>query len=912
MKERSPGSCFLSFIIIGFVILLCSCPAILTDEMMLNIRDVSGPRIVIASPGEDEACSSEVIVTGTATDISDEEGNEGSVQSISWEILSAGKSGAADFDETGAFSFTFETDGLPSKFVLKVTAEDWNGNSGEASLNLKLLEDNSIPSFSATPMNGKVLLQWEDVPFAESYDLYYTTTGTLPSESFGTFVPSITSPYELENLNNGNMCVFRLRANPQSGHRENWSGYEYAIPLSERTLSPIVAGGNRQINICWPTISATDEFEIWKSISGSSSFAKISASHRGNSFTDRDVIGSTHYYYKINPSFSDEIISAAVGGQADLFPAEPSLSGMAETQSSYVRKIAVSGDNAYMVSAISDYFIIADISDPSSPEIMSELNTGASGGVAASGQYAYVTGNADELKIINISDPSNPFIEKTVTTSANAGSVEIHNGYALVGVGANGFDIIDIDPADSASVVSTRATGGYNSEMSRWNNSLYVYNDNNHYLYVYDITNPLSIPTATAINIGINNIYDVAGYGDYACLITGSTLYVVNTDTSTVMGNIGNLDSAGGVAVNGKYAYVADYHEGLKMINFSDPSNPALIHGIDTSGSAWDVELSGDFAYVADGDGLASIEVLNPAAAEISHTEATSNAQKIAISENYAYIADYGGGLRIMDISTPGVSTLTETVSLSNARNVALSDDYVFVKYNDGTSIVDISDPGQPSVAGTISDSVSILAVYGGYAYGTGGAGFAVFDISDPTAPLMVKSVSVTEGIYDIAIEGDYAYVAANNPPDIGGSSHIWIIDISNPQSAKTIKKVATQSYVQGIAVSGNYAYAAEASYESATDVGFSVIDISSPSTASLIATLDITDSCYKVDISGSYAYLVEIDKGMIIIDIVDPFNPEIIATVDTSGFAQDVVVSGQYAYVADGSGGFAVIDLLP
>ncbi|MCG3218943.1 MAG: hypothetical protein KAR35_08050, partial [Candidatus Heimdallarchaeota archaeon] len=50
------------------------------------------------------------------------------------------------------------------------------------------------------------------------------------------------------------------------------------------------------------------------------------------------------------------------------------------------------------------------------------------------------------------------------------------------------------------------------------------------------------------------------------------------------------------VYVDGNYAYVADYVSGLAIINVTDPTNPGTPVYEDTTGYAMDVYVSGDYA----------------------------------------------------------------------------------------------------------------------------------------------------------------------------------------------------------------------------------------------------------------------------------------------------------------------------
>ena len=54
---------------------------------------------------------------------------------------------------------------------------------------------------------------------------------------------------------------------------------------------------------------------------------------------------------------------------------------------------------------------------------------------------------------------------------------------------------------------------------------------------------------------------------------------------------------AEGVAVVGNYAYVVD-SSGLRVINVANPAAPAEIGFYDTPGSAYDVAVAANYAYV--------------------------------------------------------------------------------------------------------------------------------------------------------------------------------------------------------------------------------------------------------------------------------------------------------------------------
>ncbi|GCL41752.1 DUF4347 domain-containing protein [Dolichospermum planctonicum] len=81
----------------------------------------------------------------------------------------------------------------------------------------------------------------------------------------------------------------------------------------------------------------------------------------------------------------------------------------------------------------------------------------------------------------------------------------------------------------------------------------------------------------------------------------------------TLVGNYNTSGSAWGVQVVGNYAYIADSLSGLQIIDISNPTTPTLKGNYNTSGSAWGVQVVGNYAYIGDfTSGLQIIDISNP------------------------------------------------------------------------------------------------------------------------------------------------------------------------------------------------------------------------------------------------------------------------------------------------------------
>ena len=342
-------------------------------------------------------------------------------------------------------------------------------------------------------------------------------------------------------------------------------------------------------------------------------------------------------------------------------------------------------------------------------------------------------------------------------------------------------------------------------------------------------------------------------------------------------------------------------------------------------------------------------KVLNPTHVG-SITDAGSmeldGATSIAISGNYAYIAsEIDDGVEILDISDPTNPTHTGFIDnatcdatnsskceLNGAYSIAVSGNYAYVasRVDNGVEILDISDPSNPTHAGSIDDTLCgtqcelggalSIAISGNYAYVASRVdnGVEILDISDPTNPTHVGSIDDTNcdtahsnecelyGAYSIFVSGNYAYVASDTDD---GVEILDISDPSNPTHAGSITDAGAMELdgANIITVSGNYAYVA-----GYYDNGVEILDISDPTNPTHVGSIDDTlcgtqcelGGATSIAISGNYAYIAGyIDDGVQILDISDPSNPTHVGSITDAGAmeldgATSIAISGSYAYI--------------
>ncbi len=935
------------------VLILLSCPAQITENILTHINDETPPVITILSPEDGSYCAKTVVVSGSVLDTSISESATGEVSSLSYQILSSDLSGEIAVSEDGSFTFDFITTTLGSNFVLELLAVDWNGNSTNESLNLYILEGDDIPSFSVTTGNKEVVLSWDEVPQTESYTIYYTTEGSPPTEYYGEVLENITSPYTLGNLKNGNLHYFLLKAVTSIPDGEdNWSDFVKTIPLSSLTLASRVESEIGQIRIVWPEIPATDQFEVWRGIEQEGDYVNISGIRIGNDYVDKQMLGASGFFYKIRPAADCPEFSISVFGSPAYFPETYSQVDFAAVTGD-ARRITINGNRAYIANS-TEGLQIFDITDPENIVLLKTVDTpDTTLGIAVYGDYAYlaVSGTPDSVQIIDINENSANYgtIAHVINTSSNAFGVAVSEVYDRVCVttyyqgSTCGLDIINItDPITNATINHTVVTSDDGNDVAI--SGIYAYVATDGGTDIIDITDfGTAVPALTVAPPAGQLSHEVHGitidgdaaYVAYSQGISSADggLQIIDISTPLSAADNGSVNTNGiarGVSVSGSFAYVADSSRGMKIINIDDPytskitSTPYLHLDVDTDGTAYDTAVTGNYIFCATGNGIQVVEFRNPSRGTLVDTIPTSNsANSITVIGDYAYLAEGDAGLRIMNVTNPqSVSTINTVLTDDSADYVEVRGDYAFVAAGSaGLQIIDISSPSSASVVKTIAtgSSAKSIALFGDYCIvSLGSSGLNIIDISVVNDAAIVKTIDTPGYAYNAAVSGNFAYVADNN-------NGLQIIDITNIDTAKIVRNVeirrpddsGTVSAV-GVTINGDYAFVSTATHLNDPPGGLQIADISDPLESSVIQIVDVSSTLvYHTSISGNYAYLscwpYSFFPSLQIVDISNITNAKVIKSFNNmSGNAFGSAVNGKYVFLANGAEGLKIIDLMP
>lgn len=392
------------------------------------------------------------------------------------------------------------------------------------------------------------------------------------------------------------------------------------------------------------------------------------------------------------------------------------------------------------------------------------------------------------------------------------------------------------------------------------------------------------------------------------------------------------------VVVRGDYCYCAFLH-GLVILDVSSPAEPIFVSQLFYQGEGNGIFISGDYAFLADGDsGLKIIDISDPEEPEhIGEYDTPAYCNNVFIVQNLAFVADLGYGLIIIDINIPYNPTYIGQYEDSGIRDVHVTGNYAFIVGNSGIKSINISNMENP----VLEDSVIVYITHFGitaennYAYvACGEVGdhgdrwgiLKIFNIEDPSNiyiegsyitpygrffDLLIYSehaIIAGEGLYIVNVENpDSTYLVSSNYYSGGSGLDInnlkiflanWhrsvkIIDISEISNLFQAGIYETPYETRDIYVKDDYAYIADHN----TAIGLNVADITDPAHPFPAASLPLgTDfSADDIYISGDMAFLVT--NCIHIVNISNPLAPSIINNIQLSSYPIDVAVENSHLY---------------
>lgn len=557
--------------------------------------------------------------------------------------------------------------------------------------------------------------------------------------------------------------------------------------------------------------------------------------------------------------------------------------------------------------------VAVDVTKADAPRVLGEsmVLPGLVEGISLDGKTIFAVTKYGGLYSFDFKDPANPgSIGEFFPDTPGCDAIEILDGYAYLACNAGGLHIVDISDPQSMKEVGQGAEHGAMTSIKVVGDYVYIIDITAQGLAVYDVSD-----RANPRRTGLFSVNDVPG--DYP-----------------------ETYSFASVKQCGELLCLAGGQSGLVMLNLNDPANPAFAGRYDTGYASGLVQIDNLIYLVDDIEGVYALDISNPSAIkQVGMMPTSVGGWELSITEVYErpvvaytqllYIVDQSWGITIVDTADLGnIKRIGHYVTPAPEVlfDVTVQGKFAYIIGKDsGFRVLDISDPARiKEVAfddarkNLYTQSPSALVVMDQYAYiSDSNYPFHIYDIANPAKPEQIGAVfdqAASDGAFDIAISGKYAYLAGWGLKDSFYSGDgIWVIDISNPADPKPVKFVDIPNERWSLDIKGNALYALDGNVDEKEPEPFSlrVFDISDPKNP-VAAGMDPVPlqplAPSDLVVAGNYLYLSLSMQGILGFDISDPLKPVQIGNLPGMNFTGSPSLDWSDPYLIHG--GMMVYDL--
>ncbi|MBZ0265347.1 T9SS type A sorting domain-containing protein [bacterium] len=228
---------------------------------------------------------------------------------------------------------------------------------------------------------------------------------------------------------------------------------------------------------------------------------------------------------------------------------------------------------------------------------------------------------------------------------------------------------------------------------------------------------------------------------EYAYIAAASQgMYVVDisTPTNPVLRSQLEIDEfTWTIDVHGNMAYATEFGD-IYAIDISDPDDPEILSVIDARCCQRKALIRDGISYSpSENWGFQTIDVsdiFNPVQLDMER-EYSGTAYDVALQGDYAYVAYARQGILVYDISDPSdIFVAGRTWEYNNIFGIDVQDGYAyFTNSSNGISVLDISNPVDPAPVGShdVEGVIYGLAINPPYAFIPAGNTVSIFDCSE-------------------------------------------------------------------------------------------------------------------------------------------------------------------------------------
>lgn len=534
------------------------------------------------------------------------------------------------------------------------------------------------------------------------------------------------------------------------------------------------------------------------------------------------------------------------------------------------------GQYSYVVSSFG--LQIIDITNNSSPKIISSLAFNSVSTIELSGNFVYLNSLASGTKstkifnIVNVSDPYKPVLISSMEMPSDISEITISGNTAFISCGVTGLVIADISNPYIPSVIGTVDTPGYAKSTAVSGNVAVI---------------------ADQTSLRFANITDI----HHPTLYTGDGISFPNIGQR-------NNTIVKVVIANG-YAYVSAASNGLAVVNFNNPENPQVVKLEAPSkqfGDVADTVIANNKAYVALRSDLSTDQILqiydmpNPESFTTKgYIETPGVTNSLTKSNNIVGYTCFTAGIVYINVSNADNPVFTAKITpTSQSLGVAVDQHHLYSlslsTFQSSLKIYNKDNPLQIKQVGNLylDSPVDIFLGGDGYAYIADLKNLKIVNITNPTNPQVVGTYTASDMVKGVFVANNKAYLACYQ-------AGLVIVNVTNKNNPQKLGEKDTPGTAFSVAVTGNTAVVAD-------NETVKVFNVQSPSNPTIVGSITPTNKAKDVAILNNTAYVAVSEQGLLPIDISVPNNPQAKtagAPPTNNDHAIGVTIFNNRAYVA-------------
>ena len=543
----------------------------------------------------------------------------------------------------------------------------------------------------------------------------------------------------------------------------------------------------------------------------------------------------------------------------------------------YSEDVFVLDNRAYIAG---EGLVIVDVSDPENPfflgQYVEEDNLFVRG-IYVIDNVAFLVGYFSGLRIINVSNPTNPILISSFTDNLDYIDIFVQGDYAYLMRYSDYFEILDISDLNNPVMVSqlTVSHGTSNEGLFVKDGVAFIALDFEG-LDIINVSNP-SNPILLSEN---EELYcsDVFVNENLAYIVGSDGLVVLNVSDLVHPVNMSKVDitNANSITYDEGFVYIANYEEGMTIVNVTDPSNAAISGSCQSNVDGLAIAKKENYVFMAvNPTGMKIIDVSNTSQPQQAASfDCGGFGESVIVRNDVAFLANGYGGLVILDVNNKAnISILSEVefgkahesdFQVMRARDVFLYQNYAFVllEWNEACSwynrfaVINITDLCNPQVICHfgkrlyINDAIfdNTLLYVGSYSY------LDVYSLENISGPELIANYNESfSKCNSLRKMGDTLYV--------GTSDALLICDASNPLSIRILSTKYENRIPLEIELENNRMYVLFVSPGLEDKCTISIFNIKKVKNPVLIGELNF---------SYSFSSYLTVHNGLVFISSVD------------------------------------------